>query len=196
MRLQARHICRAALAESRLIRQSVRVVMPQQAAGKEPDALLDHLRALTQQGAVVGAFQAAHEKFRQFHEVFLALAPAVAEYDGKAFDELSETLDAYTILFQEHHYAEDQYFFPALLSAEPALAAVVELLVTQHEALASRLTDVREQMHRNRIPGDTSDRPQRLIAALNDLHEAVDAHLALEEAETVPALSTWTKWPL
>jgi len=172
------------------------VVVTQGPAGQEPDALLHHLRTLTQQGAVVAAFQAAHEKFRQFHEDLLRLAPAAAVHDGNAFDELSEALDAYTVLFDEHHYAEDQYFFPALLSVEPGLAAVVERLVTQHEAVASRLTAVREQMHRDRTPGDTSERPQRLIAALTDLRDVVDAHLALEEAETIPALRTWTRWPL
>jgi iron-sulfur cluster repair protein YtfE (RIC family) len=124
------------------------------------------------------------------------LQGAAAEHDGDAFDELSEALDAYTVLFDEHHHAEDLYFFPALLSVERGLAVVIERLVTQHEALASRLMAVREQMHRDRTPGDTSERPQRLIVTLTDLRDVVDAHLALEEAETVPALSTWTRWPL
>jgi hypothetical protein len=64
------------------------MVVRQEPAGQEPDALLDHLRTVPQQGAVLGAFQAAHEKFRQFHEVFLRLAPAAAEHDD-AFDVLS-----------------------------------------------------------------------------------------------------------
>ena len=41
------------------------------------------------------------------------------------------------MLFDEHHHAEDHYFFAALRQAEPALNTVVDQLLAQHSELES-----------------------------------------------------------
>ena len=73
---------------------------------------------LTREGTVVAAFQGAHDKFHRLHVDCLRLA-AMATTDDEALNELLQTLHAYTALFNEHHHAEDHYFFPALRQAEP-----------------------------------------------------------------------------
>jgi iron-sulfur cluster repair protein YtfE (RIC family) len=174
---------------------SGRVPSPAEPTDDRPDPLLQHLINLTREGTVVAAFQAAHDKFHRLHADCLRLAPT-ATTDDEALNELLQTLDVYTTLFNEHHHAEDHYFFPALRQAEPALNAVVEQLVAQHEQLAVRLTVVVEQARRRRSGEGSVDGPERLVEAVTDLQVAVDKHLLFEEAETVPALSTWTDWPI
>ena len=160
-----------------------------------PDPLLQHLINLTREGTVVAAFQAAHDKFHRLHADCLRLA-ATATTDDEALNELLQTLDAYTALFNEHHHAEDYYFFPALRQAEPALNTVVDQLVVQHEQLAARLTVVVEHARRRRSGESTVDGLEHLVEVLTDLQVAVDEHLLFEETETVPALRGWTDWPI
>jgi iron-sulfur cluster repair protein YtfE (RIC family) len=173
---------------------SVRVRTPAEPFEDRPDPILQHLINLTREGAVVAAFQSAHDKFHRFHADCLRLA-AMATTD-EALDELLQTLDAYTVLFNEHHHAEDHYFFPALRQDEPALNTVVEQLVAQHEQLAARLALVLDQAHRLRAGETSVDGSERLVEALADLQVAVDEHLLFEETETIPVLSTWTDWPI
>ena len=168
---------------------------PAKASDDRTDPTLQHLITLTREGTVVAAFQAAHDKFHRFHADCLRLA-ATATTDDEVLGELLQALDNYTALFNEHHHAEDHYFFPALRQAEPSLNTVIDQLVRQHEQLAARLRVVVEQAHRLRT-GDTSvDGPERLVEALADLQVAVDEHLLFEETKTVPVLSTWTDWPI
>jgi hypothetical protein len=58
---------------------------------------------------------------------------------------LLRTLDEYAELFNEHHHAEDNYFFPALRVAEPGLGLIVDQLTEQHEQLAAQLAVVVER---------------------------------------------------
>jgi hemerythrin-like domain-containing protein len=164
-------------------------------SGDRADPILQHLIKLTREGTVVAAAQAAHDKFHRFHTDCSRLA-ARATTDDEALDELLETLDAYTGLFNDHHHAEDHYFFPALRQAEPALNTVVDQLVGQHEQLAARLKVVVEQAHRLRSGETSIDGVERLVEVLADLQVAVDEHLLFEETKAVPVLSTWTDWPV
>ena len=159
------------------------------------DPLLQHLITLTREGTVVASFEAAHAKFHRFHADFLRLA-AASSSDHDARDELLHMLDAYTTLFNEHHHAEDQYFFPALRQAEPTLGTVVDQLVAQHAYLGVRLAALVEQARRGRSGESAADGLDHLVAALRDLQVAVDEHLTFEEIETIPVLSTWTDWPI
>ena len=100
------------------------------------------------------------------------------------------------MLFDEHHHAEDHYFFAALRQAEPALNTVVDQLLAQHEQLAARLKVVVEQAHDIRCGKTSVGGRERLVEALADLQVAVDKHLLFEESQTVPVLSTWADWPI
>jgi iron-sulfur cluster repair protein YtfE (RIC family) len=170
------------------------VPSPAQPSDDRADPILEHLIDLTREGTVVAAFQAAHDKFHRLHADCLRLAAAAT--DDEALTELLRTLDSYTSLFNEHHHAEDHYFFPALRQAEPALNTVVDQLIAQHEQLVARLTVVGEQARRLRSGEGSVDGRERLVEALTDLQVAVDEHLLFEESETVPALNTWTDWPI
>jgi len=171
------------------------VPSPAEPTDDRADPILRHLISLTREGTVAAAFQAAHEKFHRLHADCLRLAAATTN-DDEALNELLQTLDAYTALFNEHHHAEDHYFFPTLRHAEPSLNTVVDQLVAQHEQLAARLTVVVEQARRCRSGEGSVDGLERLVEALTDLQVAVDEHLLFEETETVPVLSTWTDWPI
>jgi hemerythrin-like domain-containing protein len=159
------------------------------------DPLLQHLIALTREGTVVAAFEAAHEKFRRLHADALRLATTATAHDDRAVNELVRTLDDYAALFNEHHHAEDSYFFPALRQAEPALDGVVDQLAAQHEQLGAYLIVVVEQAHLGHSGGGSISGRDDLVESLTELQVAVEEHLRFEEIETIPALSAWTDWP-
>jgi hemerythrin-like domain-containing protein len=160
-----------------------------------PDPLLQHLIDLTREGTVVAAFQAAHEKFRHLRADALRLATTATTDDDRAVNELVRTLDDYTALFNEHHHAEDTYFFPALRQAEPALNGVVDQLLAQHEQLGAHLIVVVEQARLGRSGDGSINGRDDLVESLTELQVAVDEHLRFEETATIPALAAWTDWP-
>jgi len=162
---------------------------------EQPDPVLQLLENLTREGTVIAAFQSTHEKFHRYHAELLRLVPP-ATFDERAHDELVRTLDEYAKLFDEHHHAEDSYFFPALRKAEPALIPIVGQLVEQHEQLAAQLAVVLE-LARGVQPGAAAqNHTVLLVEGLAELQRVVDEHLLFEEAATVPVLRTWKSWPV
>jgi len=159
------------------------------------DPVLQLLVDLTREGAVIAAFQSTHEKFRRYHADLLRLA-AVAASDERARDELLRTLDAYAELFHEHHHAEDNYLFPALHKAEPAMDTVVDRLADQHQQLGIRLGELLNQARSIRAAGARDDRVAPLVDALMALRAHVEEHLQLEETVTVPVVQAWNSWPI
>jgi hemerythrin-like domain-containing protein len=159
------------------------------------DPVLQLLVNLTREGSVVAAFQSTHDKFHRYHAEFLRLAPS-APFDERAYDELLQTLDDYAVLFTEHHHAEDNYFFPALREAEPALDRIVDQLVEQHEQLAAQLDAVLERVRGVRSGRAEQDHAVLLVEGLAALQRIVDEHLLFEETATVPVLRTWKNWPV
>jgi hemerythrin-like domain-containing protein len=151
------------------------------------------LDELTREGTVVAAFQATHNKFRQFHGDFLRLAP-LASSSGEASEELRRSLDAYAALFHEHHEAEDRYLFPVLRRQEYALEDVVDELEQQHVRLAAQLAMVLDGVGSPNSAA-LAQMPQ-LTKQLRELTGMVDEHLQFEEHSTIPLISQWTSWPL
>jgi hemerythrin-like domain-containing protein len=174
--------------------QSVCVALRDEPSDQSNDPLLQHLVELTREGTIIPAFQAAHDKFRRYQADCVRLA-ASATSDDRALDELRRTLDAYAELFNEHHYAEDNYLFPALRGTEPGLDMVVEQLAHQHVQLAVQLAVVLE--HAKSVQcGERLDSMARLTENLRQFQIAVDEHLLLEETTTVPVVGAWTRWPV
>jgi branched-chain amino acid transport system ATP-binding protein len=159
------------------------------------DPVLQLLVNLTREGTVIAAFQSTHEKFRRYHADLLRLA-AVAASDERARNELLRTLDAYAELFHEHHHAEDNYLFPALRKAEPAMDTVVDRLADQHQQLGTRLGDLLSQARRIRAADARDDRVALLVDPLMELRANVEEHLQLEETATVPVVRAWSSWPI
>jgi iron-sulfur cluster repair protein YtfE (RIC family) len=165
------------------------------ALGEPSDPTLRLLGDLTRQGTLVVALQATHDKFRAYHEDCVRLVVSVGSHE-QGLGELLQALDAYAALFHEQHQAEDDYLFPALRRAEPALDEIVEQLANQHVQLAAQLAAVLE--HAGRISSVTATEASmaQLLGQLREFHGLVETHLLLEEDATVPIVSAWTSWPL
>jgi hemerythrin-like domain-containing protein len=159
------------------------------------DPVLRLLDDLTREGTVVAAFQATHDKFRQYHADCLQLT-ASATPDDRAVDALVRCLDAYAELFNDHHMAEEDYLFPALHRVEPALDAVVAQLGIQHEKLGAQLAVVLEQAQRLHSGAVRGKAIPSLVEELTTLQAVVEEHLLFEETTTIPVVGTWTSWPL
>lgn len=159
------------------------------------DPTLQHLVELTREGRIVSAFQTTHDKFRRYHEECLRLVTSAAS-DEQARDELLATIDSYATLFREHHEAEDDYFFPALRRAEPALDATVDELADQHLRLAAQLAIVLDIAGHVSSGTDNEHHLRKLREALRQLQGNVEDHLSFEEDSTVSVLQAWTSWPV
>src|SRR5262245_14971024 len=174
--------------------QSVPVATGPGSSDEQADPTLQFLADLTREGTVVAAFQSVHDKFHRYHAELLRLAPS-ALFDDRAHEELLRLLEDYAELFHEHHRAEDNYFFPALREAEPALDAVVDQLVEQHEQLAVQLAVVLERVRVVESGAAGQDHSALLVEGVAELQRIVDEHLRFEETTTVPVLRTWNHWP-
>lgn len=86
-------------------------------------------------------------------------------------------------VLDEHHAAEDERLFPALLAAEPALAEVLAVLDGQHAALDGALAAIESALAE--LPGAGAARAADLLAAFA---ADLDGHLALEEEHLVPVM--------
>jgi hemerythrin-like domain-containing protein len=162
----------------------------------ETDPVAVMLDRLTREGQLVAAMAATHQSFHRYHEECLRLA-ASATTDPGALDELQRTIDAYTTLFHDHHSAEETYLFPTLRRLDPRFDAVVDELLVQHDRLAGLVGSVVAAASALGHAGDVgaADGVALLVAHLVELDRLIAAHLDLEEAQTVPEMTTWTTWP-
>ncbi len=83
-----------------------------------------------------------------------------------------------------HHTGEDHGVFPALARSHPELRDVLERLAEEHRAV-SRLKEELVAL----VSGLESAEPERFRAALARTADALEAHLAHEERELLPALA-------
>ncbi|MBV6703389.1 nitroreductase/quinone reductase family protein [Kitasatospora aureofaciens] len=83
-----------------------------------------------------------------------------------------------------HHRGEDAAIFPALARSHPELAEVLEALAEQHLAIG-RIKDELVAL----LAGIGVTEPERLRAEVDRMSAELEAHLAYEEAELLPALA-------
>ncbi len=93
-----------------------------------------------------------------------------------------------------HHTHESMLLFPALREANPALAAVVNKLETDHAHVSDLLDEVEAASHQLGQAGEPAAR-ERLVTALRTLGADLLAHLEYEEEHISGTLRTWTRWP-
>ncbi|MFE3500684.1 nitroreductase/quinone reductase family protein [Kitasatospora sp. NPDC059160] len=83
-----------------------------------------------------------------------------------------------------HHTGEDSAIFPALARSHPELAGVLERLGEQHRAIGR----IKEELLALLAGIQVTD-PDQLRAELDRMSAELEAHLAHEEAELLPALA-------
>ncbi|MFE2406916.1 nitroreductase/quinone reductase family protein [Kitasatospora sp. NPDC059408] len=83
-----------------------------------------------------------------------------------------------------HHRGEDAAIFPALARSHPELAGALDLLGEQHRAIGR----IKEELVAL-LAGIEAEEPERLRAEVDRMAAELEAHLAYEEAELLPALA-------
>lgn len=83
-----------------------------------------------------------------------------------------------------HHRGEDAAIFPALARSHPELAGALDLLGEQHRAIGR----IKEELVAL-LAGIEVEEPERLRAEVDRMAAELEAHLAYEEAELLPALA-------
>ncbi len=81
-----------------------------------------------------------------------------------------------------HHTSEDATILPFLAEHRPDLASVLERVAQEHQKIAALLEELQRV-----LTDDTLDRSP-LISAVERLTAEVEAHLAYEEEQLIPAL--------
>ncbi|MBA2807216.1 nitroreductase family deazaflavin-dependent oxidoreductase [Streptomyces sp. KM273126] len=87
-----------------------------------------------------------------------------------------------------HHTGEDIALFPFLADRHPELAPVLNRLRHEHERIAALLEDLRRVVADE--AGDTE--PGHVLREVERLTAELEAHLAYEEEQLIPALDTAT----
>jgi Hemerythrin HHE cation binding domain len=140
----------------------------------------DRVAALSTQ--LIHVHQALRE---QLASVRLA---AAGEADSSAGAALREDLLSHCVTFctaiHTHHSGEDASLLPALRSAVPELAPVIDKLVEDHELVASIIRRIYELMDPEQVSFD----PGRLLRELDGLTAILESHFSYEERRIAKAL--------
>jgi hemerythrin HHE cation binding domain-containing protein len=124
----------------------------------------------------LAAFLMAHRGFRsEFGRLAtVARAPRDAAHAALIDDQIALVMH----LLHHHHTAEDTSLWPTLLTRVPEAAAALGRLEAQHEDMDPLFA----------LISDTSRPLPDRAAALQELHEVLNAHLDEEEREAIPLI--------
>ncbi|WP_043267976.1 nitroreductase/quinone reductase family protein [Streptomyces sp. CT34] len=86
-----------------------------------------------------------------------------------------------------HHAGEDRAMFPLLRDRWPELAPALDRLDEEHRKIAALLDELQQV-----ISGDGAE-PGRLLAEVDRLTDALEAHLAYEEEQLIPVLDAMAR---
>ncbi|MER6091433.1 nitroreductase/quinone reductase family protein [Streptomyces bluensis] len=140
------------------------------------------------------------EQVKVVHDVFrreLALIKKELSQDGGADGTKSPTrlgaqlrINCLTLCqgLHNHHTGEDVALFPFLADRHPELAPVLDRLRDEHEQIAALLEDLRRIVADE--AGDTE--PGHVLREVERLTAELEAHLAYEEEQLLPALDAAT----
>ncbi|MEZ5116356.1 MAG: hemerythrin domain-containing protein [Candidatus Nanopelagicales bacterium] len=126
-----------------------------------------------------------HETIRRN---FAELPGLVAGVPGGAADRVAVVADHFDLmhdLLQVHHQGEDLLLWPVLAERAPQAGDLVERMQGQHHDLEARLEAAREAATAWRAGAD-AETASALTAALGDLLDVLNAHLAEEERDVLP----------
>ncbi|WP_121415722.1 nitroreductase/quinone reductase family protein [Streptomyces sp. NBC_00271] len=85
-----------------------------------------------------------------------------------------------------HHTGEDLGLFRALADGNPGLTPVLDRLRVEHERIAELIEELR------RVVGERPADPTRVLPEVVRLTQELEAHLAYEEEQLIPALEAVT----
>ncbi len=132
----------------------------------------------------------SHHAFRRDIARFIRAVAQIKAGDSSRADAVQgEWAKSYRQALHGHHMMEDSNIFPDIKNKHPELASVIDKLMEQHH----KIDPILEK-------GDTAfadlAHPEHAEAALNELQELLDEHLAFEEAEITPFLRDSKEFPV
>lgn len=125
-------------------------------------------------------FLLVHRALRRDLVLLRAAAGAAVEPDAGQVGWVQQRWRTFRAVLDDHHAAEDDRLFPALRTAAPGLAPVLDVLDAQHAGLDALLDRVGAAV--TALPGDGA------VAALDELACVLVPHLDLEEEHLVPVM--------
>jgi hemerythrin-like domain-containing protein len=88
-------------------------------------------------------------------------------------------------VLEHHHAIEDEFFWPALVAADPAADEVTEAMIAEHHQLDQALARTRDALAVLATSGADADRRGAHTAACG-LRDILATHLDHEEGDTLP----------
>jgi iron-sulfur cluster repair protein YtfE (RIC family) len=143
----------------------------------------DRMAALSEQ--LIQVHQALRERLTSLREEAANGARHHAAGTAIGKDLLSHCL-SFCAAIQTHHTGEDSQLLPALRTAAPELAPVIDNLTQDHDLVAGILRQVRDLL----IPGRAPSRPEALVRELDGLIAILESHFSYEERRIAKALDT------
>ena len=93
----------------------------------------------------------------------------------------------FTFELEEHHYAEDEFFFPEMRARIPAVAGVLDRLDGDHKAM-DVLLERWPALMRDLADAKTPFEPAKAAALQlgTELRDLIEVHLAVEDEDILP----------
>ena len=111
--------------------------------------------------------------------------------EGPDVDALRSHWDRYRAALAYHHHMEDDSLFPQIDSIDHATSEVIDELIVQHHDMDGTIAKVEEAL--GLLPAFDAVEPA--AQACEDLADALDLHLDLEEEHLVPVMRSNTIEP-
>ena len=100
---------------------------------------------------------------------------------------LARWAKGFTLELEEHHYVEDEFFFPSLRTKVPTARSVLDDLDAQHRHLDQLLAQWPSTLRQLADPAVPFAAAQRdAIAFASELHDFIHCHLAIEDQDVLP----------
>jgi len=134
------------------------------------------------------AIMLSHHGLRRDLACFRRALERIATGDATRADAVREEWTRFHATLHGHHEAEDNGLFPSIAKEHASVQGTIETLGADHR----RIDPLLERADRAfaELPN-----PNAALAAVRELSELLDPHLALEEAELVPFMRSAKTFP-
>ncbi|MFC3995067.1 hemerythrin domain-containing protein [Nocardiopsis sediminis] len=134
---------------------------------------------------------AVHTMFRREFRALPALIRGVAAHDRARTQIVADHVALLVELLHVHHRSEDDHCWPKLASRGPEdVAAIVDLMQSQHKVVDAALQDTEVQASRWRDSATAEDRDM-LAGAIDRLLPPLCEHLDAEEEKMLPLIDRY-----
>jgi hypothetical protein len=128
--------------------------------------------------------QAQRDALRRYRDAVSTLTEAERAVRGKA---LARWAKGFVLELEEHHHAEDAFFFPSLRTKVASATATIDGLERDHQHLDHLLAKwpaVAKALADPRVPFTAAQTDA--IALASELHDFVHGHLDIEDQDVLP----------